>query len=205
MSEAGGSGISMVRSANVTRNTKETQIQLQLVLDGNRRSSIRSGIPFFDHMLELMTWHGGFDLDLTASGDLSVDYHHTVEDVGIVFGEAVRQALSDKRGIQRYGFFYLPMDESLARVVVDLGGRSHFVWQVEAPVWYVRDFHLGLIKEFFQAWANACAANLHIRLEYGEEPHHIAEAIFKGFGRALAQAAAYHPRLSGEISSKGVS
>lgn len=195
----------MVRSAIVTRNTKETQVRLRLVLDGNRQSSIQSGIPFFDHMLDLLTWHGGFDLDLTATGDLAVDYHHTVEDVGIVLGEAMRQALGDKRGIQRYGFFHLPMDETLARVVVDLGGRSHFVWQVEAPVWYVRDFNIGLFKEFFQAWANACGANLHIRIEYGEEPHHIAEAIFKGFARALAEAVSLHPRLAGEISTKGVS
>jgi len=189
------------RRAEIERNTKETQISLALNLDGTGESEIVTGIPFFDHMLDLFARHGLFDLNVKAAGDLDVDYHHTVEDVGIVLGEAVKQAAGDKRGMKRYGFFILPMDECLAQAVVDLSNRPLFVYQVEASNVMIRDFNLALIKEFFQAFANAAGANLHLKLVYGEEPHHIAESLFKGFARALDMATQLDPRLGGRIPS----
>ena len=192
------------RIATITRNTKETQIHLQLNLDGTGVSEIDTGIPFFDHMLTLFARHGLFDLKIQATGDIAVDYHHMVEDTGIVLGQAVKQALAEKRGIRRYGFFLLPMDESLARVALDLSNRQAFVYRVAYQFPMVRDFSIVLVKEFFQAFANDAACNLHIQLEYGEEPHHIAEAIFKGFARALDQATSIDPRLDGALpSTKG--
>ena len=192
------------RIATITRNTKETQIHLQLNLDGTGVSEIDTGIPFFDHMLTLFARHGLFDLKIQATGDIEVDYHHMVEDTGIVLGQAVKQALAEKRGIRRYGFFLLPMDESLARVALDLSNRQAFVYRVAYQFPMVRDFSIVLVKEFFQAFANDAACNLHIQLEYGEEPHHIAEAIFKGFARALDQATSIDPRLDGALpSTKG--
>ncbi|MDX2111934.1 MAG: imidazoleglycerol-phosphate dehydratase HisB [Verrucomicrobiota bacterium] len=194
-----------MRTASITRNTKETQITLTIDLDGKGVAKVDTGIPFFDHMLDLFAKHGGFDLELVARGDISVDYHHTVEDVGIVLGEALKKALGDKVGIHRYGFFLLPMDETLARVALDLSGRAFLVWQVDSPTWYVRDFNVALFKEFFQAFANSAAANVHIKIEYGDEPHHIAEAIFKGFARALGSAVSPNPRMSGSLpSTKGL-
>ena len=155
-------------------------------------------------MLELFTRHGLFDLDIKAQGDLDVDYHHVVEDIGIVLGQAVKEAVGDKLGINRYGFFLLPMDETLACVILDLGGRSVLVYRAETQERFVRDFNIGLIKEFFQAFANNAGANLHINLEYGQEPHHIAEAIFKGFGRALDIATRIDSRQADKIpSTKG--
>jgi imidazoleglycerol-phosphate dehydratase len=187
------------RLATIERNTSETRIRLTLNLDGSGRSTIRTGIPFFDHMLELFSRHGLFDLELAADGDLTVDYHHTVEDVGIVLGQALRQAVGDKRGLQRYGFFLLPMDECLAQVVLDLGNRPLLVYQVPAAHTFVRDFNILLVREFFQAFANEAGANVHIRLLHGDEPHHIAEAIFKGFARALDMATRIDPRLGGRL------
>jgi imidazoleglycerol-phosphate dehydratase len=192
------------RIASLTRNTKETQITMELAIDGAGVSEIETGIPFLDHMLTLFARHGFFDLKLKASGDIDVDYHHTVEDTGIVLGQVLKQALGEKRGIRRYGSFLLPMDESLARVALDLSNRPAFVYKVDYKDAMVRDFSIGLVKEFFQAFANEAGCNLHINLEYGEEPHHIAEAIFKGFARALDIATTIDPRLGDAIpSTKG--
>lgn len=192
------------RIAKVERDTLETQISLRLNLDGSGQTEITTGIPFFDHMLELFAHHGMFDLSLKAEGDLSVDYHHTIEDVGIVLGEVLRKALGDKSGINRYGFFLLPMDECLSRFVMDLGGRAHLVYHVGSGQSYVRDFNIVLVREFFQAFCNSAAANVHIELLYGDEPHHIAESIFKAFGRTLALCTRRDPRREGKVpSTKG--
>jgi imidazoleglycerol-phosphate dehydratase len=194
------------RIATITRKTAETDITLSLTLDGRGTSKIDTGVPFFDHMLTLFAKHGLFDLEVKCLGDVAVDYHHTVEDVGLVLGDAFKQAVGDKLGLRRYGFFLLPMDESLARVVVDLGGRPHLVYDVVAPTMFVRDFNIVLVKEFCRAFSNALGANLHVKLEYGEEPHHVAEAIFKGLARALdvatqidARAADLLPSTKGKI------
>jgi imidazoleglycerol-phosphate dehydratase len=193
-----------IRIANVSRRTAETDITLQLTVDGTGVSRVDTGIPFLDHMLTLFAKHGLFDLDVKAKGDVAVDYHHTVEDVGLVLGEAFKTALGDKIGLKRYGFFLLPMDESLARVVLDLGGRPHLVYEVQAPTMYVRDFNLALVKEFFQAFANSVGANVHIQLLYGEEPHHVVEAVFKCFARALDVATQIEPRAADQLpSTKG--
>lgn len=192
------------RLAKITRKTAETDIALSLAIDGRGISRIETGIPFFDHMLTLFAKHGLFDLEVTAKGDVAVDYHHTVEDVGIVLGEAFKQALGDKLGLRRYGFFLLPMDESLARVVVDLGGRPHLVYNVTAPTMFVRDFNIVLVKEFCRALSNALGANLHVELLYGEEPHHVAEAIFKCLARALDVATQIDARAADLLpSTKG--
>lgn len=192
------------RIAKLTRNTKETRIEAELNIDGTGEYSIDTGIPFFDHMLILFARHGLFDLTVKAEGDIDVDYHHTVEDTGIVLGQLVKKALADKRGINRYGFFLLPMDESLARVALDLSNRQAFVYKVDYNESMVRDFNIGLVKEFFQAFANEAGCNLHINLEYGEEPHHIAESIFKSFARALDRATQTDPRLGDSIpTTKG--
>jgi imidazoleglycerol-phosphate dehydratase len=192
------------RIAKITRNTKETQIQMELNVDGTGVSEIETGIPFFDHMLTLFAKHGLFDLKVKATGDTDVDYHHMVEDTGIVLGQAIKEALGEKRGIRRYGFFLLPMDESLARVSLDLSNRQAFVYKVDYQFPMVRDFNIVLVKEFFQAFANVAACNLHINLEYGEEPHHIAEAIFKAFARALDVATTIDPRMGDALpSTKG--
>lgn len=194
-----------VRKASLSRKTAETDITLSLAVDGRGVAKIATGVPFFDHMLTLFAKHGLFDLEVVCKGDVDVDYHHTVEDVGLVLGDAFRRALGDKLGIRRYGFFLLPMDESLARVVVDLGGRPHLAYDVEAPTMFVRDFNIILVKEFCRAFSNALGANLHVTLEYGEEPHHIAEAIFKGLGRALDAATQIDPRAADLLpSTKGV-
>ncbi|ATC63833.1 imidazoleglycerol-phosphate dehydratase [Nibricoccus aquaticus] len=192
------------RIAKIARKTAETDITLSLAIDGAGKSTIDTGVPFFDHMLTLFAKHGLFDLDVKCIGDIAVDYHHTVEDVGIVLGEAFKQALGDKLGIRRYGFFFLPMDESLARVVVDIGGRPHLVYDAEAPTMFVRDFNIVLVKEFSRAFSNALGCNLHVKLEYGEEPHHVAEAIFKGLARALDVATQIDPRAADQLpSTKG--
>ncbi len=193
-----------IRIATVSRRTAETDITLQLTVDGTGAARIDTGIPFLDHMLTLFAKHGLFDLDVKARGDVAVDYHHTVEDVGLVLGEAFRTALGDKIGLKRYGFFLLPMDESLARVVLDLGGRPHLVYEVKAPTMFVRDFNLALVKEFFQAFANSVGANVHIQLLYGEEPHHVVEAVFKCFARALDVATQIETRAADQLpSTKG--
>jgi imidazoleglycerol-phosphate dehydratase len=192
------------RVATISRTTTETDIQLTLNVDGKGVSKIDTGVPFFDHMLTLFAKHGLFDLEVHCKGDVAVDYHHTVEDVGLVLGEAFRKALGDKKGIVRYGFFFVPMDEALARVVFDLSGRACLVYDVVSPTMYVRDFNLILVKEFCRAFSNALACNLHVKLEYGEEPHHVAEAIFKAMARALDAATLLDPRTAGSLpSTKG--
>lgn len=191
----------MKRAASIERDTAETKIRLGIDIDGTGTADVSTGIPFFDHMLTLLARHGLFDLRVRAEGDLDVDYHHTVEDVGIVLGAALKQALGDKRGIRRYGFFVAPMDECLARVALDLGGRPFFVYDVPAANPMIRDFNICLVREFFLALANALGANLHIKLEYGEEPHHIAESIFKCFAKALMSACEINPRAAGVLPS----
>lgn len=193
-----------LRTATVTRKTAETDITLTLAIDGLGRSQIATGVPFFDHMLTLFAKHGLFDLTVKAKGDTDVDYHHTVEDVGLVLGRAFREALGEKLGIRRYGFFILPMDESLARVAIDVGGRPHLVYKAGAPTMFVRDFNIVLVKEFCRAFSNALGANLHVQLVYGEEPHHVAEAIFKCLARALDMATQVEPRAADLLpSTKG--
>jgi imidazoleglycerol-phosphate dehydratase len=192
------------RVATLSRKTAETDITVKLTVDGKGVSKIDTGIPFFDHMLTLFAKHGLFDLEVKARGDVAVDYHHTIEDVGIVLGEAFKAALGDKLGLKRYGFFILPMDEALARVVIDLGGRPHLVYDVSAPTMFVRDFNLALVKEFFRAFANTVGANVHVKLVYGEEPHHVVEAVFKSFARALDAASQIEPRAADRLpSTKG--
>lgn len=193
------------RKVTLARKTAETDINLSLTIDGAGVSKTDTGVPFLDHMLTLFARHGLFDLDVTCKGDVDVDYHHTVEDVGLVLGDAFKQALGDKKGIRRYGFFLLPMDESLARVVVDIGGRPHLVYDAEAPTMFVRDFNIVLVKEFCRAFSNALGCNLHVKLEYGEEPHHVAEAIFKGLARAMDVATQIDPRSADSLpSTKGL-
>ncbi len=192
------------RIANLTRKTAETDIVLTLAIDGNGTSKTETGVPFLDHMLTLFAKHGLFDLAVTCQGDVAVDYHHTVEDVGLVLGEAFKRALGEKLGIRRYGFFLLPMDESLARIAVDLGGRPHLVYDVATPTMFVRDFNITLVKEFCRAFSNALGCNLHVQLVYGEEPHHAAEAVFKGLARALDMATQLDLRAVGQLpSTKG--
>ena len=193
-----------MREAEITRDTKETKISFKLNIDGSGQADISTGIAFLDHMLQLFARHGFFDLSIEAIGDIDVDYHHLVEDMGISMGQAVKEALSDKAGIRRYGFFVLPMDETLATVALDISNRGYLVYDVDCPNPQVRDFNIHLFKEFFQAFANEVACNLHIRLEYGDEPHHVAEAIFKGFAKALDLATQAEPRLAGKVpSTKG--
>ena len=192
------------RTATITRRTTETDIALTLAIDGSGTAKIETGVPFLDHMLTLFAKHGLFDLEVRAKGDVAVDYHHTVEDVGLVLGAAFKEALGDKLGIRRYGFFILPMDESLARIAVDVGGRPHLVYEAEVPTMFVRDFNIVLVKEFCRAFSNALGANLHVQLVYGEEPHHAAEAIFKGLARALDVATQIEPRAADLLpSTKG--
>lgn len=197
-------GTQRITEKPVTRETGETNIELKLNLDGSGAAEIDTGVPFFDHMLTLFSKHGLFDVTLSARGDTEVDYHHLVEDVGIVLGQAIKQTIADKAGIHRYGFFLLPMDECLARCVIDLSNRAYFVYQVRPPTHMVRDFHIGLFEEFFRAVAHESAINLHLKLEYGSDPHHIAESLFKAFARALDVATQFDVRLKGQIpSSKG--
>ena len=192
------------RIGEVSRKTNETSVNVSLNLDGTGKGKINTGAPFFDHMLELFARHGFFDLSVDARGDVEVDYHHLVEDVGLALGQAVRKALGNRAGIARYGFFVLPMDETLVTVSLDLSNRPYLVYNAEPPIPFVRDFNVNLFKEFFQALANEAGANLHVRLEYGEEPHHVVEAVFKGFARALDVATRHEPRLEGAIpSTKG--
>lgn len=193
------------RVAEITRRTAETDITLRLAVDGRGESQIATGVPFFDHLLTLLARHAMFDLQVTVKGDVAVDYHHTVEDVGLVLGQALKEALGNKQGLVRYGFFILPMDECLGRVAVDLGGRPFLAYECTPASLYVRDFNILLVKEFFRAFANATGANVHARLEYGEEPHHAAECLVKCLARALDQACRLDPRAAGSVpSTKGV-
>jgi len=215
------------RTSKIKRHTRETRISLRLNLDGKGRSRIQTGIPFFDHMLTLFAKHATVDLDLRCDGDLEVDAHHTVEDCGIALGQAVATALGDKRGIRRYGHgfhphnpftgeAYVPMDECLARCVVDFSGRPFLVWRglnqfsqkKVSPAEQNQDmssvFRFGLAREFFQGFANEARCNLHLELLYGDEPHHIVEALFKAFARAVDAARRHDPRIAGQLpSTKG--
>ncbi len=216
-----------IRRAAIRRTTKETRIEVSLKIDGAGKSSIRTGIPFFDHMLSLFARHAVLDLRLRCEGDLAVDAHHTVEDCGIALGQAFVQALGDKKGIRRYGAgfhprnpltaeAYVPMDECLARCVVDFGGRPCLIWRGLNAFAYksVRKaekkqdassaFRFGLAREFFQGFANEARCNLHLELLYGDEPHHIVEALFKAFGRAVDGACQHDPRIAGRLpTTKG--
>ena len=185
----------MPRTASIRRNTKETQISLRLNLDGRGKSQISTGIPFFDHMLDLVTRHGAFDLQLQAKGDLQVDQHHTVEDVGIALGEAVNNALGNRRGILRAGYFLMPMDETLAVAAIDLGGRAFCVVNARFSARRVGDFQTELVEDFFQGFAQSARANVHLRLLYGRSSHHQVEALFKAFARALRFAVSRDKRL----------
>lgn len=190
------------RTASLSRKTAETDISLSLDIDGGGRAAIDTGIPFLDHMLTLFARHGLFDLEVKADGDLAVDYHHTVEDVGIVLGQAFRQALGDKRGIVRYGCCHLPMDETLSRVVIDFSGRAFLEHRVPANVEPVRDFSFQLVEEFMRAFAVNAAVNLHNEVLYGRDAHHMAESLFKGLARAADEATRIDPRVKGIPSTK---
>lgn len=177
-----------MRKVSLARKTAETDITLTLNIDGSGIFRGSSGIGFFDHMLNLLAAHSGMDLELSCRGDLAVDNHHTVEDIGIVLGDALKQALGDKKGIRRYGMFYLPMDETLSRIVVDLSGRPYFVWQVRIPAERIGSFETETAREFFLALSMHGMMNLHMACLYGENSHHIVESLFKGLGRALREA-----------------
>ena len=188
-----------MRKSEVARKTRETDIFIALDLDGEGRSSIDTGIPFMNHMLELFAKHGFFDLTVRAKGDIEVDYHHTMEDLGLVLGDVLAQALGDKAGIRRYGSCILPMDETLALVALDLSGRPCLVWNVDFPAPMIRDLDTRLFCEFFQALVNRAGMNLHVRKMAGEEVHHVAEAVFKAFAKALDQAVTHDPRVKGSL------
>jgi imidazoleglycerol-phosphate dehydratase len=195
----------MRRSATIHRKTNETDIRLKLKLDGHGKADISTGIRFFDHMLELVARHGGFDLQIKTCGDLDVDQHHTVEDVGITLGEAVVQAVGNKRGILRAGYFVMPMDESLAVAAIDLSGRPHCVVQAKIGAARVGDFQTELVEDFFQGFAQASRSNVHLRALYGRSSHHQVEAMFKAFARALRFAVSRDKQLRGVLpSTKGL-
>ncbi len=192
------------RSATVSRDTLETQISVSLNLDGTGKANFATGIPFLEHMLEQIARHGAFDLDIQATGDLHIDDHHTVEDIGITLGQAFKEALGDKKGIVRYGHAYVPLDEALSRVVIDFSGRPGIEYRVEFKRPRIGQFDVDLFHEFFQGFVNHAAATLHIDNLAGNNAHHVAETVFKAFGRALRVAVAEDPRMAGNIpSTKG--
>lgn len=193
----------MTRQAEITRTTKETDIRVALNLDGTGQSKINTGIPFLDHMLDLFTRHGLFDLQITCHGDLQIDDHHSVEDIAICLGQAFAQALGDKKGIVRYGAAYVPMDETLARSVVDLSGRYFLVYHVNNTRDKVGTFSVELAEHFWHSFAEHCKCNLHIEVLYGRNQHHILEAVFKATTRALSQAVRLDERIQGVMSTKG--
>ncbi len=192
-----------MRTATIDRQTNETNIQLELNLDGSGKASVATGVGFFDHMLELFAKHGAFDLKVQAEGDLHVDQHHTVEDTGICLGQAIRQALGDKAGIRRYGHFTLPMEETLVTTALDLSGRYFFVFGAEFPTAKIGEFDSELVYDFWQAAAANALCNLHVVLHHGRNSHHISEAIFKSAARALRMAVEHDPRSPGIPSTKG--
>lgn len=194
----------MERKSQISRKTGETDVNLTINLDGSGKSNIATGVGFLDHMLELFTRHGLFDLEVNAKGDLHVDAHHTVEDVGIVLGQAIKEALGDKKSIKRYGSCFVPMDESLALVALDLSGRPFLVFDANLPAQKLGTMETELVEEFFRAVAFNAGMNLHIKLLYGYNTHHIIEAIFKAFGRALDQAVLIDDRIEGVMSTKGL-
>ena len=191
------------RIATCTRSTKETNITITINLDGQGKTNINTGIGFFDHMLDGFARHGLFDLDVQVTGDLNVDCHHTVEDTGIVLGQAIAKALGDKKGIKRYGSFLLPMDESLALCAIDLSGRPYLVFDADFSVERVGYFDTEMVKEFFYAVSYAAGMNLHMKLVHGSNNHHIIEAAFKAFAKALDEACTYDERITDVLSTKG--
>lgn len=194
----------MERRARIVRNTSETHINVELLLDGKGTSEIKTPIPFMDHMLTLMARHGFMDLHIKAGGDIDVDYHHLVEDIGIVLGGTLSKALGDKSGISRYGSARLPMDETLSAIDLDISGRPYLVYNVRFPGRRkIKEFDLDLMEEFFRAFVNHAGLTLHMNLIYGKNVHHIAESLFKGLGRALAQAIRIDDRIAGVLSTKG--
>ncbi len=193
----------MTRTATIDRQTRETRIHLEFDLDGTGQGSWNTGVGFFDHMLELFTRHGVFDLNVEAKGDLHVDQHHTVEDVGICLGQAIKQALGDKQGIRRYGHFTLPMEETICTTAIDLSGRYYLVFQAQFPSPKIGQFDTELVEDFWQAVAANALCNLHVLVPYGRNSHHISEAIFKSAARALRMAVEADPRMTGVPSTKG--
>ncbi len=191
------------RSASVERKTKETEINVQLVIDGSGEYEISSGIPFFDHMLESFTRHGAFDLRLAAKGDLEVDTHHTIEDVGITLGQAFREALGSAAGIRRYGSIALPMAESKVEVALDISNRPYLVYRVDLANDRIGSFDVSLTEDFLYAFSQNAGIDLHVALVYGKNPHHVVEAIFKGLARALRPAVEFDPRMKGLPTVKG--
>lgn len=192
-----------MRKAKIERKTKETDIYVGINFDGKGKHSVITSIPFLDHMLGLLSFHSQIDLDVRASGDIEIDYHHLMEDLGIVFGEAIKKALAGKQGIRRYGNATVPMDESLAQVVIDLSGRPYLIYKVKQPRTAVQGLEFSLFEDFFRSLTNHAMMNLHIILKYGRDNHHIFEAIFKAFGRALREAVSIDPRMKGLPSTKG--
>ncbi len=192
-----------MRNATVERKTKETEISVSLTLDGTGEGKIQTSIPFMDHMLDLFKQHGLFDITIKAAGDIEVDYHHTVEDIGISLGECLKKALGDCKGIKRYGEASVPMDESLASVVLDICNRPNLVFDIPRIQGKVGTFDVELVKEFFSAFAHNSGIALHIKVPYGENTHHIIEAIFKAFARALDMATTVDQRITGVMSTKG--
>jgi imidazoleglycerol-phosphate dehydratase len=193
----------MSRTARIERKTAETEVTLELNLDGGGHADVATGIGFFDHMLTLLARHAAIDLSVAAKGDLHVDQHHTIEDVGICFGQSLREALGDKSGIRRYGHFTLPMEETLATVAIDLSGRYFLVFQAQFPAAKIGDFDSELVEDFWQALAANALCNLHVLVHYGRNGHHISEAIFKAAARALRMAVESDPRIEGIPSTKG--
>ena len=194
----------MTRSAEIIRKTGETQITIRLNVDGFGKGDIDTGVPFMDHMLTLFARHGFFDLEVEAHGDLDVDYHHTLEDLGLALGMAFDRALGDRAGIRRYGNFMLPMDETLVLIALDISGRPGLFYDVTPPAPQVKDIDVRLFHEFLQAFSNKLGLNLHVRMLAAEEAHHLFEAIFKGLAKALDQATSIDPRVKGVLSTKGV-
>jgi imidazoleglycerol-phosphate dehydratase len=192
-----------MRKAKISRKTKETEIHVEMNLDGRGRQKISTSMAFLDHMLGLMSHHGMLDLVILAKGDTEVDFHHTVEDIGICFGEALKKALGKKKGICRYGTAFVPMDESLASVHVDLSGRPHLTIHLPLRKRRIGDFDADLVREFFQALVNHAALTLHAEVKYGANAHHMVEALFKAWGRALRQAASIDRKIQGVLSTKG--
>ncbi|MFZ5997890.1 MAG: imidazoleglycerol-phosphate dehydratase HisB [Nitrospirota bacterium] len=192
-----------MRKAKVDRKTKETDISVEINLDGKGDCDIRSSIPFLDHMLTLFAFHGMMDLKVRATGDIEIDYHHLMEDLGITMGEAIKKALGDKKGIRRYGNATVPMDESLAQVVLDLSGRPYLVYKVKPPKGMLKELEISLFEDFFRALSNHAMMNLHVLVNYGRDLHHIIEAVFKAFGRAMREAVSIDEKIKGVPTTKG--
>ncbi|WP_019123314.1 imidazoleglycerol-phosphate dehydratase HisB [Brevibacillus massiliensis] len=194
----------MTRTASISRKTNETDITLAFTIDGEGSSQLQTDVPFLNHMLDLFARHGQFDLDVRAKGDIEIDYHHTVEDIGICLGQALREALGDKKGIKRYGNAFVPMDDALAQVVIDLSNRPHLEYRAVYPSAQVGQFPTELVHEFLWKLALEARMNLHVILHYGHNTHHMIEAIFKALGRALDEAVSIDPRVKGVPSTKGM-